>query len=162
MTSNFLFLFTISFLFLACAKQEKKHDSRNSKSHIFSKETELSFEMIERNRALEYYKKLRARKKSKPKKRKYKTHNYSRKPIIKKVRKKIVPRFHRVNVKEQEQELLQRVSYFCMEHRKEKRFIENRGGSNCSDFTDRIMANCQVKYPLGTRELTSCLKRNLY
>jgi len=171
---KFLLIFSLtSFLLLSCAKQtlKPKPYTYGSKSveETFDADVEKEFSLIEmeQKQALEYYKQLRSRNwnkykngKSAPTKRRIRP----RKKIIVKTRpapkKKVI---QEVMTPEQQQELEieigQNLSYYCMQHRKDRRFSSD---ADCQAFTQDSLSNCEESIGMQHhRNVLKCLKRKL-
>ena len=155
----------ISLVLLSCANTGKK-----SPKKTYSADVEKSFDEIERDKAIELYKKLRwnnwkkiqrKRKALKPRStvRRKKTKYY--RPKKKVVRKKPSrPPLGEEKVKELQIEISQNMSFFCMAKRKDRRF---KNENECHAFTQNVLDSCQDKVgqPWVDRKIISCVKRSL-
>lgn len=155
----------ISALFLSCANTGKKISKKT-----YSAEVENSFENIEREKAIELYKKLRwenwkkiqrKRKALKPRRtvRRKKTGYYRpKKKVVRKKRTK--PALAKEQVKELQIEISQNMSFFCMAKRKDRRF---KNENECHAFTQNVLDKCQdkVQQPWVDRKIIGCVKRRL-
>ena len=56
------------------------------------------------------------------------------------------PRKVLVNMDEQKMEVHQKLSYFCMAHRKDQKF---KKPNSCNDFTSSILSNCENDFDWG-------------
>jgi len=116
----------------------------------YSRETSKSFEEIERINAIERYKKLRERpsrlKTIKPKK-------YARKKRAPKKRK-----IYFTDPEDQKVEVDQNLKFFCMEKRKDSRFVKNK---SCESYTKSVLDKCHISYDWNDRALTQCVKSKL-
>ncbi|EQC43833.1 hypothetical protein [Bacteriovorax sp. Seq25_V] len=68
------------------------------------------------------------------------------------------PKVVRVDEKEQEIEISQNLTYFCMDRRKESRFSED---GSCAIFTENIYSDCLDQFEIGDARLTRCVKSRL-
>jgi len=145
----------ISFFLGACAQNTSRKPRRKT---TYSAETQKTFEDIEREKAIESYRKLRLENwkyYTKEKKKKRTRPVYRKKIYKKKIVKKRRPL---VDPVEQENEINQNLAYYCMEHRKDARFNEE---NDCKLFTENIFKNCKIENNLGEPELLTCVKSRL-
>ncbi len=157
-----IFLLT---LLLSCAQTGKRESSKKT----YSADVEKSFEEIEKEKAIELYKKLRwdnwkkiQRKRNALKRRKVtrkKTRYYKKKKITKQRRPK-KPALGKDKVKELQIEISQNMSFFCMAKRKDSRF---QNENDCHAFTQNVLDSCQdkVEKPWVDRSIVNCVKREL-
>ena len=137
-------VFLFSLTLISCSTPKKQQLPRSS----HSKKVKKSFEQLEREQALEHYRRLRE---NSPK-----SYTHKRKKRIK--RKKVVRRVPKVNADEQRIKLGQYLSYFCMKNRKEERF-ELEG--SCEKFTNNLLSNCLKSFNWGEKGLTNCTRSHL-
>ncbi|MBT3586900.1 MAG: hypothetical protein HN509_18460 [Halobacteriovoraceae bacterium] len=149
-----------------CSKSAIKKN--NPKRKIIAKN--LSFDELEKIKAIKRYKRLREvrifrmnrkiqrwRKfKAVVPKRvivKKKKVNAPKKTLLKK------PKMSPEKIRELEIEVKQNLSYYCMRHRKDKRFEKS---GDCKSYTLSVYANCDKKFNYQKdKRIVSCLKRNL-
>lgn len=157
-------LILLSLLLVSCANNTKKPQKKT-----YSAEVERSFEDIEREKAIELYRKLRWEnwKKIQRKRKALKTRKVTRKktkyyrPKKKKTaKKKTRPALGAEKVKELQIEISQNMSFFCMAKRKDSRF---KSENDCHAFTQNVLDTCQdkVQQPWVDRSIVSCVKRRL-
>jgi len=158
-------LLLIFFLLLSCAQTGKKRSSTKT----YSADVEKSFEEIEKEKAIELYKKLRwdnwkkiQRKRKalrRPKVTRKKTRYYKKRKVVKR-KKPAKPALGAEKVKELQIEISQNMSFFCMAKRKDSRF---KNENDCHAFTQNVLDSCQDKVgqPWVDRSIINCVKRKL-
>jgi len=83
---------------------------------------------------------------------------YRKITIVPKHEQRAEPKIIKVDEKEQEIEIGQNLSYFCMDKRKESRFQQENA---CAEFTENIYSVCLDEYEIGDARLTRCVKSRL-
>lgn len=68
------------------------------------------------------------------------------------------PKIVWVDIKEQEIEIEQNLTFYCMENRKDSRFDDNM---DCSAYTENIYSECRNDFVAGDARLTRCVKSRL-
>jgi hypothetical protein len=148
-------------LFLsACSTTTKEEAPVTS----YSQETMKTFEEIEREQVLEYYRQLRARE----------NQNQQRtappppapKPLQKFHTQKPKPKTPRrpkssaiaANPEELEKEVSQNLSFFCMKTRSQSRFSAE---GSCEEFTTRVESQCRGQFESNDRRLFNCVRDKL-
>ncbi|CBW26195.1 putative exported protein [Halobacteriovorax marinus SJ] len=126
----------------------------------YSKETVKSFEEIERENAIERYRKLRLEDLENAKSGRKKVRRISPKRYVtpKRTRPKPRPSIIPTNPDEQRIEVEQNLKFFCMEKRKDPRFS---AASTCESFTENILSECESSYQWNDKKLTRCVKSKL-
>lgn len=69
-----------------------------------------------------------------------------------------IPRRFRGNSESITIEIDQNLTYFCMKHRKNYKFTNNK---TCQSHTDKIAKQCMLKYKENDRRLVRCIKDKL-
>jgi hypothetical protein len=77
---------------------------------------------------------------------------------IKPRRQKQRQRINLVNIQEQQIEIEQNMSYYCMEERKNTKLFMK---GSCKEFTRNIYSDCVRKFDKGDARLTTCVKSRL-
>jgi hypothetical protein len=164
------FILILFILLSGCAKTPAKKYVTNKTP---TNQKKLTFDEIERNRAIETYRLLRIQDKKRKKARRntrkksrYKRKRYSRKKRIKHYVKqspvsvkKIKPSYPKRDPEEIMIEINQNLSYFCMKKRKSKRFEDI---SECKLFAQERLLKCQEKHvQIDDARLVNCVKSGL-
>lgn len=166
---KYLSLLLISTLFVSCANFSKE---KKAPKKSYSNDVEKSFEDIEREKAISFYKKLRwqnwkkiqgKRKAIRPRKSKRKVTRKKTYYPKKKIRKKKFyskPALSDSKVKEVQIEISQNMSFFCMSKRKDSRFKDE---NDCHAYAQNVLDTCQdqVQQPWTDKKIVSCVKRKL-
>lgn len=124
----------------------------------YSEETMKTFEDIERQQVLEYYRQLRerdAKAAPAPVPPKPLQNFRTQKPPV-----KPSPRSKAIaaNPEELEKEISQNLSFFCMRTRSQSRFsIEG----SCEEFTEKVNTQCREQFEPNDRRLFNCVKDKL-
>ncbi len=161
MTSRNILILISFLIFSSCTSVKMKEAPKH-----YSKETMRSFEEIERQNALERYRKLRlqnweATKKGKVSRTRPKRYSRPRNSNRIVAPKKVVPPKKRIiptNPEEQKIEVDQNIKFFCMEKRKDPRF---KGPTSCESYTENILNECEDSYQWNDKKLTNCVKSKL-
>ena len=176
-SKSILFVMVFSIFIAACSQTPKKNNYS-----IKTPAQKLTFEQLERQRALETYKKLRLRAIERAKHRKK---HFTKRRKIKTVRKKIkkvavksipdniiedsekklvetapiIPSYPKKDPKEILIEVEQNLAIFCMRHRKHSKFKDE---SDCVLFTQEKLKECQDKHiETDNARLIGCVKSRL-
>jgi hypothetical protein len=163
-------IITVLVLTSACSKTPLRNKNLKPQNR---QATKLSFEQLERQRAINTYRLLRikdAELRKKNTKRRSSRKRYSRKKIIKrnvKVRsypkpqpvKKVVPSYPKRDPEEIMIEVNQNLTYFCMQKRKSRKFKDE---AECKLFTQEKLLECQEKHiEIDNARLVRCVKTRL-
>lgn len=152
---KFLTYLFIGLILLSCA-----HTNKSTKKIRYSDEVERSFQDIEKEKAVELYRKLRWKKRKRTK----------RKRIVPKVtrkrerlirKKNTRPALSKEKIKELKIEISQNMSFYCMQNRKSKRYPTE---TDCHAFTQSVLDRCQSKVsgPWVDRKIVRCVKSKLH
>ena len=151
-----IFLILLPLLFFSCASKDKTPVTKMT----YSEETTRTFEEIEREQLLQYYRDLRAKetvspRASKPRASRPQTSKpatiSANKPAPKSAAQKADP-------EELQKEIEQNLVFFCMRHRQDSRFSDE---AVCKEFTAKIYQECQEKFEADDRRLFNCIKPKL-
>jgi hypothetical protein len=155
----------IVFLTFACSTTPKE----TVEPVTYSAETMKTFEEIEREQVLEYYRQLRARENQAtqrvappPETPKPLQKFHTQKPSVRKapapaprpVRSSIIA----ANPEELEKEISQNLSFFCMRTRSQKRFSSE---GSCEEFTANVETQCRDQFQPNDRRLFNCVRDRL-
>lgn len=150
------FVLCILLVLAGCSSSPK---SRSSK---YSMDTEKVFESIEKQQAVEKYRRMRQKDwntyiKSKRQKTAPKPTPPSRRTYVQ--RRKQRPNLSEEQVRELRVEIDQNLSYYCMKNRKDKRFSSE---ADCQAYAQNTLAECEqtIGRPLH-RGLLKCVKQRL-
>jgi hypothetical protein len=165
---NKIFFLLLILFAISCAQRPIK------KTIILKKiqKYKLTFEQMEKKRALESYRlmrlntvKIRNKRKKKRKSKRSKSRIYKRsivkKPIKVKPRtiKKILPSYPKRDPEKIMIEVNQNLSYFCMRHRKSRKF---KTPEDCKAYTQEKLLECQTKHiEIDNARIVRCVKRRL-
>lgn len=172
-------LILLTLVFASCSSVSQKKEA--PKKLGYSSETQKSFEEIEKEMLMERYKRMRVEdgilqqrpgqnynpqprglppktfeapltRPSPPQK--------TAQPKRIKPQQRQSPKVRRVEVdpKEQQREIQQNLTYFCMKMRKDSRFSS---GEACEKYTQTVEQECLGKFSKGERALTRCVKSQL-
>lgn len=151
-----IFLLLLPFFLLSCASQEKTPITRMT----YSEETTRTFEEIEREQLLQYYRDLRAKEVNSPQESRPRVSRPQTSRPAKIQASKPAPKSsaQKANPEELQKEIEQNLVFFCMRHRQDSRFKDE---AVCQEFTAKIYQNCQEKFEADDRRLFNCIKPKL-
>ncbi len=151
-----IFLFLLPLLFFSCASKEQAPAPKMT----YSDETTRTFEEIEREQLLQYYRDLRAKETvspapTRPRVSRPQTSKPANTSVNKPAPKSPV---QKADPEELQKEIEQNLVFFCMRHRQDSRFKDE---SVCKEFTEKIYQECQEQFEADDRRLFNCIKPKL-